>query len=234
MFKHLYTPVVTAVLIIGAVVASCSRTYRIEGEVDRYGYDGVKLTLLVYDGTKFVCIDSCNVRHGSFQMQGRVDSVKLAVLCNGFEPIMPLFVEPGNIMVRLKNTELNAEGTRQNNLFYSFLDTKTTFDNRFEDLIQKKNLSFAMNGPFGDYSEDDDSIQYVVKESEDYICSFLSKHYKEPVGISVFSMLCDAQPHFILTPLIKRILDEAPESFLKKEYVRRYMEESGYNKSTEK
>ncbi|MCQ2110315.1 MAG: DUF4369 domain-containing protein [Bacteroidaceae bacterium] len=222
----------TTALMLGAAMTSCNRNYHIDGEVDRYGYDGVKLSLLVFDGQKFVCIDSCDVRHGAFQMQGRVDSVRLAVLCNGFEPIMPIFVERGNISVRIKNTELNAEGTRQNNLFYSFLDKKTAYDNRFEDLVQRKNMSFAMNGFFGDFTADDDSIQIVIKESEDYICNFLAKHYKEPVGISVFSMLCDAQPHFIITPLIKRILDEAPESFLKKEYVKRYIQESGYTPST--
>jgi len=204
--------------------SACRHTYHIDGEVEMYGYEGERLSLIAFDGRRFHTVDSCNVHHGVFTMEGHADSVILAVLYHNMRPIMPVFIERGDIKVYMKDTELLAEGTRQNNLLYTFLKKKADYDNRFEDLMQRRTVFDMWSG--------DDSISSVVKETEDYIFSFVSHHYNEPAGLSVFSMMCNAQPHNELTPLLKRILDEAPKSFLDKNYVRYYISASGYTRES--
>lgn len=201
------------------LAVSCKHVYKIDGKVDLYGYEGKNLSLVVYDGNRFVTLDSCEVRHSQFQMEGKADSVYFAVITCGFQPIMPLFIEKGKISVSMSPSKLEASGSRQNNLLYEFLEKKNELDNRFEDMFQ--NREGASNIQF------DADINSLVKETEDYFYGFVRQHYTEPVGFNVFVMLCDGT-HDHMTPLIRRILDDAPKSFLDKPYVRNFIARSGY------
>ena len=206
---------------VSAALASCGSRYCIDGSADLYGYDGKQLSAVVYDGSRFVSVDSCEVRHGRFSMEGLIDSVRFAVLCCDSRPVLPLFLEKGNITVKMSASGLDVSGTRQNNLLYEFLARKKELDNRFEDMFQQRENIAA--------SRFEADVKKMVQEAEDYFYNFISSHYEEPVGLSVFVMMCDAQPRDgQMTPLIKRILDSAPESFLKKKFVRNYISRCGY------
>lgn len=205
---------------LAVALASCCHTYKVSGKVDLFGYEEKQLSLNVITKDGFTTIDSCKVRHGIFEMRGKIDSVQFALLCCDMVPLMPVFVERGSIDITMSPTMLQAGGSRQNNLLYKFLDEKKVIDNRMEDLMQKRR-------EFTD-EDFDREVKRLVYEAEDYILGFMKLYYMEPVGLSVFVMMCEGQPDGNMSPLIKHILDEAPENFRNKPYVRDYIVRSGY------
>ena len=207
--------------------ASCTGHYRIDGVVETLGYEGRELSLtefLPYRTTKY---DSCTVNHGRFQMSGKVDSARLVFLCKDNRPIIPVYIEKGVAKVSLLPTEMTVSGTRQNDLFYSFLKQKIAYDNLYEDLSQRR-LAIARGGLNSRRMEIlQDSLRIVVDECEDMICSFMAANYNEPAAVGVFMMLTAAPSNDVPT-LIRRILDAAPEKFLNQSYVKGYTHRMGY------
>ena len=71
------------------------------------------------------------------------------------------------------------------------------------------------------------AIRLVVDECEDMICSFMADNYDEPAAVGVFMMLSGG-PSNEVSPLVRRILDAAPEEFLNQSYVNGYISRTGY------
>ena len=78
-------------------------------------------------------------------MKGRADTTRLVFLCKDNHPITPVYIEKGRISIKLLSTEMTVSGTRQNDLFYSFLNKKIEIDNRYEDMTQKR-ISMSRSG----------------------------------------------------------------------------------------
>lgn len=209
------------------ILASCSSHYRIDGVVETLGYEGRELSLIEFLPYRTTKYDSCVVNHGKFQMTGKVDTTRMVFLCKDNRPIIPVYIEKGNAKVTLLPTEMTVSGTRQNDLFYSFLKKKIAYDNRYEDLTQKR-MSMSSQGLDSRYMElIQDSIRLVVDECEDMICSFMADNYGEPAAVGVFMMLSGG-PSNEVSPLVRRILDAAPEKFLNQSYVHGYIGRTGY------
>ena len=206
---------------------SCTSRYRIDGVVETLGYEGRELSLvefLPYRTTKY---DSCTVKQGRFQMKGAADTTRLVFLCKDNRPIIPIYIEKGNTKVSLLPTEMTVSGTRQNDLFYSFLKKKIAYDNLYEDLSQKR-FSMSRHGYDPHRMElIQDSIRMVVDECEDMICSFMADNYDEPAAVGVFMML-SAGPTNEVSSLVRRILDAAPDEFMRQSYVNGYISRTGY------
>lgn len=203
---------------------SCKRAYNIEGRIDFYGYDGEMLYLITHENDEFAAVDSCCVRHGLFSMKGKTDSTVFSVLCHGFEPLMPLMIEPGKLQVKVSPSEIEAKGTKLNNQLYDFLDKKNAIDNRFEDAFQRSQRMSAVVNPT---ENSEDSLKAIVDEAEDFFFDFVSKHYSDPLGVAIFLMLCTGDDIQEPTPLLKRIVDDAPDKFLANYKVRKYLEMVG-------
>ena len=168
---------------------SCTSHYRIDGVVEAWGYEGRELSLMELLPYRTTKIDSCVVNHGRFQMTGNVDSTLMVFLCKDHRPIIPIYVEKGHAKVKILPTEMTVSGTRQNDLFYSFLKKKIAYDNLYEDLSQKR-FSLTRNGYDSRRMEIiQDSLRLVVDECEDMICSFMADNYDEPAAVGVFMML---------------------------------------------
>lgn len=219
----------TIVICAGMMLAmmSCAGHYRIDGVVETFGFEGSELSLiefLPYRTTKF---DSCIVNHGRFQMKGRIDTTRLVFLCRDDRPVIPVYMEKGRTRISLMPTEMTVAGTRQNDLFYSFLKKKIAIDNRYEDISQKR-MSMSSNS-FDPRRMElmQDSLRMIVGECEEMICSFMAENYKEPAAVGVFMML-SASPSNEVPPLLRRILDAAPEYFLSQSYVNGYTRRTGY------
>ena len=209
------------------ILASCSSHYRIDGVVETLGYEGRELSLIEFLPYRTTKYDSCVVNHGKFQMTGKVDTTRMVFLCKDNRPIIPVYIEKGTAKVSLLPTEMTVSGTRQNDLFYSFLKKKIAYDNRYEDLTQKR-MSMSSQGLDSRYMElIQDSIRLVVDECEDMICSFMADNYGEPAAVGVFMMLSGG-PSNEVSPLVRRILDAAPEKFLSQSYVHGYIGRTGY------
>ena len=77
-----------------------------------------------------------------------------------------------------------------------------------------------------------DSLRIIVDECEDMICTFMKQNYGEPAAVGVFMML-SAAPATEISPLLRRILDAAPEKFLRQSYVNGYIRRMGYARAEE-
>lgn len=208
-------------------LASCTGHYKIDGVVETLGYEGRELSLIEFLPYRTTKYDSCVVNHGRFQMTGKADTTRLVFLCKDNRPIIPIYIEKGNAKVSLLPTEMTVSGTRQNDLFYSFLKKKIAYDNLYEDLSQRR---FTMSRQGLDSRRMEiiqDSLRIVVDECEDMICSFMADNYDEPAAVGVFMML-SAGPTNEVSSLVRRILDAAPDEFMRQSYVKGYISRTGY------
>ena len=208
-------------------LVSCTGHYRIDGVVETLGYEGRELSLIEFLPYRTTKYDSCVVNHGRFQMTGKADTTRLVFLCKDNRPIIPIYIEKGNAKVSLLPTEMTVSGTRQNDLFYSFLKKKIAYDNLYEDLSQRR---FTMSRQGLDSRRMEiiqDSLRIVVDECEDMICSFMADNYDEPAAVGVFMML-SAGPTNEVSSLVRRILDAAPDEFMRQSYVKGYISRTGY------
>lgn len=211
-------------------MASCAGHYKIDGVVETIGYEGRELSLVEFLPFRTTRIDSCKVNHGKFQMKGKVDSTRMVFLCKDGRPIIPVYIEKGHAKIRLLPTEMTVSGTRQNDLFYSFLKKKIAIDNRYEDMSQKR-ISMSRTGLDSRNNElIQDSLRIIVDECEEMICSFMAENYREPAAVGVFMML-SASPTNEVSSLVKRILDAAPDEFLSQSYVDGYTQRVGYERN---
>ena len=226
MLRQRVNMVVTLAGLVLAMV-SCTNRYKIDGVVETMGFEGRELSLIEFLPYRTTKYDSCVVNHGKFQMTGKVDTTRMVFLCKDNRPIIPVYIEKGNAKISLLPTEMTVSGTRQNDLFYSFLKKKIAYDNRYEDLTQKR-ASMSRQGFDSRQMElIQDSIRLVVDECEDMICSFMADNYGEPASVGVFMMLSGG-PSNEVSPLVRRILDAAPDKFLRQSYVKGYIGRTGY------
>ncbi|MBQ0094549.1 MAG: DUF4369 domain-containing protein [Bacteroidetes bacterium] len=212
------------------MMAACSGRYRIEGTVDTIGYEGHMMKVMQFTESGAVTYDSCAVNHGKFLMKGRTDSTRFVVLCNDGRPVIPMYLEKGRSHIAIQRTEVNVSGTRQNDLFYSFLKDKNAIDSRYDELWQKR-MSMIRSDVMDSQELDEvhDSLTALVSECEDMIYRFVSSNYNEQVSIGVFLMLCGS-PANEMSPLVRRILDSAPDSFINSPVITRYASRVGYTR----
>ena len=93
------------VLLFITTLTSCGKRFKIDGVTSVSRLDGKMLFVKVVSGDQLVNIDSAEVIHGYFQMEGKVDSVVLASLYMDDECIMPLVLEEGNINIEINKQE---------------------------------------------------------------------------------------------------------------------------------
>ena len=223
---------VLAVVGLMLAMVSCTHCYKIDGVVETFGYEGRELSLVEFLPFRTTRIDSCIVSHGKFHMKGRVDTTRLVFLCKDGRPIIPLYMEKGHIRISLQPTEMTASGTRQNDLFYSFLKEKIAIDNHYEDLFQQ---SMRLSRRRIDPRKTEllqDSLRIIVDECENMICAFMAQNYSEPAAVGVFMMLSSSpSTSDDISPLLRRILDAAPDDFLSQSYVKGFVRRVGYERN---
>lgn len=209
---------------------SCSKKYKIEGISSVASLDGKMLFLKVMNGNDLVDIDSAEVIHGKFAMNGRIDSVEMAMLYMDDESIMPLVVEGGDIKISITNSEQTVSGTVLNNKLYAFIDKKNSLETKLDE-IQQKEAKMIMNG------EDPMAIQMQLikeadalgKEMEDHVEEFIVENSNNVLGPCVFIMLCNAFPHPVITPQINEIISKTSDSFKSNRLVKDYMSKAKEN-----
>ena len=162
-------------------------------------------------------------------MKGPVDSTRLVFLCKDGHPIIPVYIEKGHAKIKILPTDMTVSGTRQNDLFYSFLKKKIEIDNRYEDMSQRRVSMSRLGFDSRRMELIQDSLRMIVDECEEMICSFMAENYNEPAAVGVFMMLSSAPSNDVPT-LVKRILDAAPDDFLSQSYVNGYTDRMGYDR----
>lgn len=88
--------------------------YKIEGSSSVSRLDGNMLFIKVPDGDRMVKVDSAEVIHGIFKMEGVLDSSVIASLYMDDINIMPFVIEKGKIAINIDNARIVVSGTPLN------------------------------------------------------------------------------------------------------------------------
>lgn len=203
---------------------SCASEYKIEGNSSVSRLDGKMLFIKVPDGDRMLNVDSAEVVHGIFKMEGVADSTVIASLYMDDESIMPFVIEKGKIAITIDNARIIVSGTPLNNSLYEFVGKKTSLDDQAYEL-ERKESRMIMDGkdPHEIQSEITKERERLAAEMNALAKDFIQKNYNNVLGPGVFIMLCNNFPYPVVTPLIEEIMDGAPESFKNNPLVKEYM-----------
>ncbi len=211
-------------------LASCSTGYKIEGSSSVLRLDGKMLFVKVPNDNQMVKIDSAEVVHGFFSMEGVTDSAVIASLYMDDESIMPFVIEDGNIEIRIDNAQISVSGTPLNDKLYAFVKEKGALEDRAYEL-ERMESRMIMDGKTQDEIafELDGEREKLSDEMDGLIKSFIQTNYNNILGPGVFIMMCNGFPYPILTPVIEEIVNAAPDKFKNNRMVKGYMEAAREN-----
>ena len=212
-------------VILMVTLVSCSTVYKIEGSSSVMRLDGKMLFVKIAQGNEMIKIDSAEVIHGVFSMEGIVDSTVIASLYMDDESIMPFVMEDGDIKIQIDNADIMVSGTPLNDKLYHFVKSRNILLDRVYE-VERLESRMIMDG-----KSEDEIAEEVVKEREklskeldDLAKTFIQENYDNVLGPGVFIMLCNSFPYPVLTPVIEEIVNNAPENFKNDTMVKGYME----------
>ena len=176
------------------------------------------LFIKVPDGDRMVKVDSAEVIHGIFKMEGVLDSSVIASLYMDDINIMPFVIEKGKIAINIDNARIVVSGTPLNDRLYDFVGKKTSLDDRAYEL-ERKESRMIMDG------KDPNEIHHVIMtereklaaEMNDLAKQFIKKNYDNVLGPGVFI------DYPVMTPMIEEIVKDAPDSFKNNPMVKEYI-----------
>ena len=206
-------------------LSSCSTGYKIEGSSSVLRLDGKMLFVKIPQGNQMIKIDSAEVIHGIFSMEGIVDSTVIASLYMDDESIMPFVVEDGDIKIQIDNAHIMVSGTPLNDKLYHFVKSRNILEDRAYE-VERMESRMIMDGK----SEEEIALEVgkerekLSNELDELAKSFIQENYDNVLGPGVFIMLCNSFPYPVLTPVIEEIVNGAPEKFKNDTMVKGYME----------
>ena len=206
------------------VFASCASEYQIKGSSSVSRLDGKMLFIKVPQGDEMINIDSAEVIHGEFVMNGVVDSVMIGSLYMDDLIIMPFVVEKGHIDIQIGNARITVSGTSLNDCLYEFIGKKNSLDDRAYEL-ERMESRMIMDGKGSDEIEMEmnKEREKLSEEMNALAKEFIQTNYENVLGPGVFIMLCNSFPYPVVTPVVDEIVKEAPECFQNHPMVKEYM-----------
>lgn len=209
---------------------SCASEYKIQGNSSVSRLDGKMLFVKVPQDGEMMNLDSAEVVHGFFKMQGEIDSAMIASLYMDEQSIMPLVMEKGSIQIQIENGRTVVSGTPLNEKLYEFVGKKNSLDDRAYE-VERLESRMIMDGKSIEEVEEEITREKdkLSKEMDDLIKTFIQDNYENVLGPGVFIMLCNGFPYPFMTPLIEEIVDAAPDSFRNNEMIKEYIEAAKAN-----
>jgi len=226
---------ITSLLLSALLLVSCQDTYLVRGVTDVSGFKGRQVILKVptWDG-KWIAFDSCEVTHGTFAMKGHLDSVTVATLFVDETPLIPVVIEEGVLNVDLSSLTYRVSGTRLNDALYAFFDQKSVLDAQVNELGRVESQMIMNGSSSEDVHHYVDSVYTSISDSMSVLISgFIRSNYTNVLGLCGFGMLSFGLPRPMMTPLIKQVLEDAPESFRENPFVRNYVLEANREMSNQ-
>ncbi|WP_300702771.1 DUF4369 domain-containing protein [Bacteroides sp.] len=221
---------VLPLLLLLVVFASCSRKYKIEGSSSVTSLDGKMLFLKTLQNGEWVAIDSAEVIHGLFKMDGPADSVVMVTVYMDGEGLMPLVLEKGKIEVSISNSQLLAKGTPLNDKLYEFIDKRNTMEIKIEELERKEARMVLDGANLEDvHAQLTKEGETLIKDMNDYVKQFITDNFENVLGPSVFMMMCSALPYPVMTPQIEDIMRTAPQVFKESPLVKDFLSKAKEN-----
>jgi len=206
-------------------LSSCTTGYKIEGSSSVLRLDGKMLFVKIPQGNQMIKIDSAEVIHGIFTMEGIVDSTVIASLYMDDESIMPFVMEDGDIKIQIDNAHIMVSGTPLNDKLYHFVKSRNILEDRAYE-VERMESRMIMDGK----TEEEIALEVgkerekLSNELDELAKTFIQENYDNVLGPGVFIMLCNSFPYPVLTPVIEEIVNGAPEKFKNDTMVKGYLE----------
>ena len=212
------------ILLFITTLTSCGKKFKIDGMTSVSSLDGKMLFVKVLSGDQLVSVDSAEVIHGYFQMEGKIDSVVLASLYMDEECIMPLVLEEGNINIQINNIGISIKGTPLNDSFNDFIEAKTAIDDKAYE-VEREESRMIMDGVDLNtvQSEIDKQRTEVAQQMDNLVKTLIQNNYENVLGSGVFIMIGNSLPYPFLTPMMEDIVKEAPEVFKNNHLIKNYI-----------
>lgn len=210
--------------------SACSSTYQITGNSDITTLDGKILSLRTLQDGHWVEVDSAEVVHGLFSMNGKADTTRMVTIYFDNQGIMPIILENGDISVSISNQTMRAEGTPLNDALYDFIRVRNSMERQL-GILNSREARLIMEGANPDFihMQIQQEIDSINRQMNAFARSFISDNFNNILGPSVFMMMCSTLPYPILTDEIEAILNSAPESFLNQEWVKDFISKAKEN-----
>mgnify|MGYP005893226873 FL=1 len=207
------------------VSTSCLEQYSIVGNASIPMLDGKVMYLKSRSGDTISNIDSCEVIHGKFSFNGKLDSTVMAELFLGNTSIMPVVIENGNIGVDINLLDQKVYGGSLNEKLYNFLEAKSRLDNEMSNMtLTQARLMMKGFMPFESKRMCDERSKQITEETDSLEIEFIKSNYDNVLGPEVFSLICSQYRYPVITEQIAKILKDAPEKFKNHPYVKEYVD----------
>ena len=213
-----------------ALMASCAKSYNVQGSSSISSLDGSKLYLKAVKNNELKSIDSCDIVHGQFHFSGILDTVRMANLFMDDQSLMPVVLEEGEIVIKIDNAAQSVGGTPLNDKLYKFIDKHKQLDNRMSELSHKQS-QMMLEGVDELTIKQNRSAEAEKSASEEdkLVTSFIVENFDNVLGPGVFMMITSGFNVPVLTPQIEDIMSKATEKFKNDPYVKEYYQVASEN-----
>lgn len=213
-FRHLLYVLLTAI-----VATACTSQYNIDGNSSISGLDGQKmyLRLVTLDGRhETVCLDSCEVVHGSFKFDGVVDSVAMAELYMGSAPMMPIVLENGSMFIQMDNAMQSVTGGPLNDRLGAFLIKRGRLENELWDLNRRaRNMVYEGKTVEQIVAAIDPLRNTLVEQLQTLEIDFVRANFDNVLGPGYFMRMCNTTIGVpAMTEQLISIIADAPRTFI--------------------
>ena len=211
-------------------MTSCANSYNIQGTSNVSTLDGRMLYLKILKNNDFKNIDSCDVVHGQFHFDGKLDSVRMANIFMDDEAVLPLVLESGDINVKLDDAQQIVSGTPLNDKLFKFFKKYQQLQNQQMELVHKHDQAI-MNGSDMEMVTrklNEEAIRLADQEDK-LVTSFVTENFDNVLGPGVFFMVTMRNQYPMLSPWIEDIMSKATEHFKNDPYVKDYYQKAQEN-----
>ena len=213
-----------------ALMASCAKSYNVQGSSSISSLDGSKLYLKAVKNNELKSIDSCDIVHGQFHFSGILDTVRMANLFMDDQSLMPVVLEEGEIVIKLDNAAQSVGGTPLNDKLYKFIDKHKQLDNRMSELSHKQSQMMLEGVDELTINEHlNAEAEKIAAEEDKLVTSFIVENFDNVLGPGVFMMITSGFNVPVLTPQIEDIMSKATEKFKNDPYVKEYYQVASEN-----
>lgn len=215
-------------LLFGCV--ACSSQYTIDGVSNVSVLDGRKLYIKAVKDSQLASLDSCDVVHGKFHMQGSVDSTQIVMLYMGENSLMPMVLEEADLSVEITSSKCKVTGSPLNDKLFTFLEKKSQLDNQMAELSHKES-QMIMDG----YDQEVISSQLqaeavrLLNEEDELTTTFITDNFDNVLSVGIFQLVTSNYEYPIMNPWIESIVMKATPYFKENPYVKAYLADAETN-----
>lgn len=219
-------------LIVVLALTSCAKTYNIQGSSNISTLDGRMLYLKVLKNNDFKTVDSCDVVHGQFHFSGTLDSTRMANIFMDDESVLSLVLEPGDINIRIDNTQQNVSGTPLNDELFKFFNRYNQLKSQQAELVHTHDRAIMDGSNMEQVTAKlNQEALRLTQEEDKLVTSFVTENFDNVLGPGIFFMITIGNQYPELTPWIEDIMSKATDNFKNDPYVRDYYKKAQENQA---